>query len=697
MLKVLIILIITSFSFGLSDNLLSAKYDVEILRDSWGVPHIYGVTDKDVAFGFAFAHSEDDFKTIQDVILQTRGKLSSIYGKATLPIDYLTNLLRVRENVEQNYDKLISREVKDIIEAYVDGLNYYSSLNPGEAIDEIGQITAYDIVSGFVFRTQFLYGLDFYFNFLFDSKNQKKQPQLPRQVWRDGAPLGSNSFAVSPDRSENDETFLLVNAHQPWDGPIAWYEVHLHSEEGWNIVGGTLPGSPVVFVGHNEYLGWAHTLNTPDLIDIYELTINPDNNSQYLFDGEWVDFQDYDSSLNLRILKLFNINLNTNIRWSVHGPVLDLKHGTYAIRYAAMNEIRQIEQWFKMNKANNFKEWEDAVKLRYLPSLNCMYADNQGNIFYLYNAAFPKRESSYDWKDYMPGDKSETLWTSKEDYEYLPKIYNPTSGFLQNCNSTPFQTTDGTDNPNVNFFPEKLGIEKYMTNRSLRAIELFSSDLKISQDDLFKYKFDMEYSKQSAIAKYRDEILEANISQTDPIINEALKVLKDWDLKTDPNNKGAALAILSTKPYLKNYYEKISDSELVDNFIRAAKLLKRKYGEIDVSWGKVNKMIRGGRSLSLGGGPDIMHSIYGDLKSSGELEAFAGDSYILFATWDKDGNVSSKSVHQYGAATTKKNSPHYSDQSVLFANRKLKDVWFKKSDILNNLESKYRPGERNEK
>ena len=135
MLKVLTILIITSFSLGLSNNLLSTKYDVEILRDSWGVPHIYGVTDKDVAFGFAFAHSEDDFKTIQDVVLQTRGKLSSIYGKETLPIDYLTNLLRVRENVEQNYDKLISSEVKDIIVAYVDGLNYYASLNPGEGID----------------------------------------------------------------------------------------------------------------------------------------------------------------------------------------------------------------------------------------------------------------------------------------------------------------------------------------------------------------------------------------------------------------------------------------------------------------------------------------------------------------------------------------------------------------------------------
>ena len=157
------------------------------------------------------------------------------------------------------------------------------------------------------------------------------------------------------------------------------------------------------------------------------------------------------------------------------------------------------------------------------------------------------------------------------------------------------------------------------------------------------------------------------------------------------------MAILSTKPYLKDYYESISESELIDNFVKAAKLLKKKYGEIDVSWGKVNRMIRGNRNLSLGGGPDIMHSIYGNLKRNGELEAFAGDSYILFASWNKNGEVSSRSVHQYGAATMKKESPHYSDQSLLFANRQLKDVWFNKTDILNNLETKYRPGEQYEK
>ena len=140
----------------------------------------------------------------------------------------------------------------------------------------------------------------------------------------------------------------------------------------------------------------------------------------------------------------------------------------------------------------------------------------------------------------------------------------------------------------------------------------------------------------------------------------------------------------------------ISYNELIEHFIDAAKFLKKKYGEIDVSWKNVNRMIRGEHSFGLGGGPDVMHSIYGNLKSNGELEAFAGDSYILFVDWDKDGGVTSKSIHQYGSATMKVDSPHYSDQTKLFANRQLKDVWFTKKDILKNIEKIYSPGEEND-
>ena len=200
------------------------------------------------------------------------------------------------------------------------------------------------IVSGFVFRTQFLFGLDFYFDFLYNSKNDKQVPKLPRTIWRETAPLGSNSFAVSPDRSDNEDTFLLVNAHQPWDGPIAWYEVHLNSEEGWNMVGGTLPGSPLVFVGHNENLGWAHTINTPDIIDVYELTINPENNSQYLFDNTWRDFEVFDSEINVKILKLLNIGFNKEIKWSIHGPVLELKKDFQSILAVISSNSQQLQK-----------------------------------------------------------------------------------------------------------------------------------------------------------------------------------------------------------------------------------------------------------------------------------------------------------------------------------------------------------------
>ena len=159
MIKKLAILINIVFLLASSSSSnLPDKYNVEILRDSWGVPHIYGVTDEDVAFGFAFAHSEDDFKTIQDVVLQTRGELSSVYGTKMIPVDYMTNLLRVRENVEEEYEQLISEDLKGVIEAYVDGLNYYASLNPDESLDRVNLITPHDIVSGFVFRSQFLYG-----------------------------------------------------------------------------------------------------------------------------------------------------------------------------------------------------------------------------------------------------------------------------------------------------------------------------------------------------------------------------------------------------------------------------------------------------------------------------------------------------------------------------------------------------------
>jgi acyl-homoserine lactone acylase PvdQ len=157
--------------------------------------------------------------------------------------------------------------------------------------------------------------------------------------------IGSNAIAVGPARSADGATRLLVNSHQPYAGPVSWYQVRLKSEEGWDMAGGVFPGSPVVVHGHNRNLGWANTVNRPDLVDVYRLEINPENPNQYRFDGEWRDLEVGEAEISVRIFGRLRWTVRRELLRSVHGPVIRRDHGTFALRYAGMDEIRQLEQY----------------------------------------------------------------------------------------------------------------------------------------------------------------------------------------------------------------------------------------------------------------------------------------------------------------------------------------------------------------
>ena len=193
--------------------------------------------------------------------------------------------------------------------------------------------------------------------------------------------LASNVVAVGPRRSADGYTRLLLNTHQPWHGPTSWYEVHVHSEEGWNMAGGLFPGSPVVFIGHSPNHAWAHTVNQPDLVDVYEIEMNPNNENQYMFDGEWRDLTVKTVPILVKLWGPIKWTIKRKIYRSVHGPVLKQKHGVYAVRYAGMNEMRTLEQWYRMNKATNLDEFKDAMSMLSLPMFNTGYADKEGNIY----------------------------------------------------------------------------------------------------------------------------------------------------------------------------------------------------------------------------------------------------------------------------------------------------------------------------
>jgi acyl-homoserine-lactone acylase len=672
------------------------KYEVKILRDEFGVPHLYGRRDADVAYGLAYAHCEDDFDTIQKTLILARGKLAAVEGQEAAPFDYLVKLFRFQELVAENYDTQLAPETRAICDAYADGFNHYAALNPDQVLmPSLLPATGQDVVTGFVLKTPMFFGMEREVERLFRPERQREVS--PKHTARAGGfltkglPIGSNTFSVAPSRTPDGKTHLAVNSHQPWTGPVAWYEARMKSEEGMDIIGGVFPGTPIILHGHNRDLGWAHTVNMPDLVDIYVLEMNPENPDQYRFEGEWRDLETGRVGITVRLWGNLKWTVRREVLYSVHGPVVRQPHGVYAIRYAGYGDIRQVEQWYRMGKAQNIDEFEEALRIRAIPSFNVGYADKEGNIWYLYNALLPMRPEGYDWRQYLPGDTSETLWNDYLPFEKLPQVRNPASGFVQNCNSTPYRTTTGPGNPRPEDYSPAFGIEEEMTNRALRALELFGNDDAITEEAFYAYKYDWKYSTESHAAKLRDKIL-TELETEDPIVIEALDILRNWDLSADPDNTGTAVAILAMEPVVRAELFGRPAPDLVELFQEKARALQETFGRMDVPWKEVNRLVRGEVNLGMGGGPDVLHAVYGDWKGT-HLEGVAGDCYVLMVSWDPDGAVQSRSIHQFGSATLDEASPHYADQAPLFAARETKPVRLDEEDLRQHLSAEYRPGE----
>jgi acyl-homoserine-lactone acylase len=684
--------------------LRAQRYKVRVLRDTWGVPHVSAATDAEAAFGLAYAHAEDDFETIQGALLAARGRLAEVYGRGMAPNDYMVQLLRVWDFVQAGYEKDLSPETRALCEAYADGINVYAARHPDEALGFLYPVSGRDVVAGFVHKLPLFFGLDRTLKAIAEGTLLPKTTShgafapdvnpapATASAFTSATPLlGSNTFAVAPRRSADGATRLAINSHQPWEGPVAWYEAHVQSQQGWDMVGGVFPGAPVILHGHNRNLGWAHTVNRPDLIDVYRLKLNPANPNQYWFDGAWKDLEVRQARIRVKLLGPLHWTVAREVLHSVHGPVMRGPEGTFAIRFAGYGELRTVEQWYRMNKARNLEEWRAAMRLQAIPMFNCGYADKEGNIYYVYNARLPRRAPGYDWAGVLPGDTSATLWTEYLTYDALPQVLNPPSGFVQNCNSSPFRTTTGAGNPDAAAFPPALGIETRMTNRSLRALELLGADESITREEFDAYKFDVTYSEESSVGQRLRKLMNS-ASSKDPLAGEALGLIFAWDRRSNPENRQAALCLLTLRPTDDNDAAPVSGRELTNRLIDSAHQLQKTFGRLDPPWQDVLRLRRGSVDLGLGGSPDVLHAVYARPADDGRLVGVAGDSYVLLVEWDRAGRVSSRSIHQYGSATRDRWSPHYADQAALFVKGELKPVWLDPPEIGRHVERNYLPG-----
>ena len=692
------------------------EYRAEIVRDEWGVPHIYGKTDADVAFGVAIAHAEDDFFTLQDVVAMSRGRYGAIAGQDGATFDYVYHLLDARGTAEREFPKLPA-DTRALFEAYAAGLNQYAADHPQEVkLGNLFPVNGEDVAAGFVLRQPFFYGLGNVIGPLVSgeplpreygedipgfpregsSKAEKEDDQAsllhPLPMGDDAMLLGSNAFAVTPEKSGGPTT-LISNSHQPLRGGVAWYEFSVESEEGWHFTGANFPGSPYPFLGHNRHLGWTNTVNRPDMADIYELNVTKrvignNHTLMYEMDGEWKELAEKTVTLPVKFGPL-TLPIRRTIYRSEHGPVIKNDDGYFAVRYGGMDSVEQLDAYYRLNKTKNLEEWQEQISRLAIPSTNFLYADEEGNIAYVYNAAIPDRPEDVkaNWRGILDGTRSDLIWDGAVEYAEIPKLINPASGWLYNSNNEPFTAAgEGSDLDPADFSPV-LGIERKQTNRSARAYKLMSEAKVLDRKTLERIKYDTGYERVNYIAKLFGD-LEA--LKADGELAKARDLLLSWDFKADNKGPADAIAYLMIKDYMAAEYLNTGYPDVEEKLAEAADHLMEHFGRLDPPAAELIRLRQGDVDLPLDGGSDTLRAAttwqFGD---DGRASLVHGDSFIQWVEWVRGERVSSRSIQPFGAATTRPKSPHYTDQMQLFVDHKLKPVHFWRDDVLANAKRQY--------
>ncbi len=678
------------FFIGLSQLVIAqTKIDpatIEIVRDSFGVPHIFAKTDAEVAYGLAWAHAEDDFKTIQLGFLSGKSMLGLYKGKAGAQIDYIAYLLRCQQTAKEKYASDISPDYKKVLEGYCQGFNAYAKANPKEVlVKSILPLVPTDMLAYSILQLSISSGTDKALGQIYNGSIA---------TLNDFSSGGSNAYAFNSKKTIDGNTYLNINAHQPLDGPVSWYEAHLCSEEGWNITGALFACTPSILLGNNENLGWAHTVNYPDKLDVYQLEINPANKQQYKLDKEWLNLEEKTVKLKVKAAGI-TIGIKRKIYWSKYGPTIVTKKGTFSIRTAAFFEVRGLEQWYRMNKSSNFTSFYNALKMEALPGYNVMYADRFDTIFYMSNGKIPFRNKAYKWKGTLPGNTSNTLWNSYHPIEDLPHYINPSSGYLFNSNHSPYNASSKENNLNATKYDPTMGYETWENNRSVRFMDLIKPLAKISYEDFKRIKFDRQLPNQlQYIGSNVDTLFMLNENDY-PAIADMITTLKTWDKKASIESNGAAVFsiiyyyVIDKLAKGQNEYHNLTKEIAVNIITYAKNYMLSNFGKATVTLGEYQKLVKADKSIALPGLPDVIASMESEPYKNGMVKGRQGESFIQLVNFTKDGPVI-ETIHSYGASK-KEGNKHFSDQMEMFVAQKLKPMTLDKATVYKNAERIYHP------
>ncbi|MGD2294272.1 MAG: acylase [Candidatus Aminicenantes bacterium] len=653
----------------------------EILWDTWGVPHIFAENTEGVFYGFGWAQMKSHGNLICRLYGEARGRAAEYWGESFLSADRIIHTLGIPKFALQWY-RAQRKTFRKYIDSFVAGMNAYAESHPDKIADDFKKILPFAGQDVMAHTLRVLL-----FGFVGGSALSGAQQ------WQ---MLGSNSWAIAPSRSASGHAMLLINPHLSWSGFFLWYEAQLITKN-LDAYGATLVGMPTLAIGFNDYLGWTHTVNTFDGVDLYELKLTENG---YLFDGEERSFETANTVFKVKQKDGNLREERLTVKLSVHGPVLAEKNGkALAFRIVSLDQPYLWEQYWDMLYASNLVEFEKAVKRLQIPMFNIVYADRDGHIYYLFNGRVPKRKEGdwRYWRGIVPGDSSDTLWSETHPYEDLPRVVDPPNGWVQNANDPPWTST----------LPKVLNPESfppYMSPRMLplrpqRSIGMLKEDKSITFEELVAYKLS---TRMELADRILDDLIPAVMERGSPLVRQAFDVLKKWDRRADADSRGAYLFSTWIQKIGPNLFavpwseeaplttpDGLADPEAaVKALEKAAEQVIDLFGALDVPWGDVFRLRLAGKDLPGNGGPGSLgiFRVVGYVPDEDDrYRAVGGDSFVAAVEFSNP--IRARVLLSYGNAT-QPDSPHVGDQLELFSQKKLRPVWRSREEIEAHLENK---------
>lgn len=679
--------------------------EVTIYRDTYGVPHIVGETEEATFFGYGYAQAQDHLERMMVQYLDAQGRRAEVQGFEALgdgylhfiPYeyrwdgDYLQRLLRTKKGVAGRRDQ-IPPGVYRILDAFARGVNFYIRENRVRIPAWIEEIAAEDVEA--LERSQY-----FRFYSIHDALSK-----LPGGSTYSFPHLGSNQWAVARGKSANGRVMHVEHTHMPWANRFQNYEAHLMTPGKLNAGGISWFGSPFFLDGFNDRITWSATYNNPNIADVYEEKLKPDDPAKYEYDGRWRAMRVEEETFRIRGPKGME-TVTLPLYYTHHGPVVKVdrtRHRAWSVKLPNFENVTYSAALYGLMKMRDLPEFKAVVGRQWMPRWNLLYSDAK-SIYWVHNGTVPLRPSGFDWSKPVPGWTSATEWTGYVPFEQYPQVLDPPSGFLQNCNNPPWFVTAGSElkSPAPYYLHSP---DAALNTRGERLLKVLGENRKFSLADMI----DLAFDTYIVAADIFIPLLERT-NPRDEQARRAVALLKEWDRRSSADSTAYTIAYYFGKAYQDLFAGRFSrfnspertkidigsaeEQKMAADALREAlNRLEKRYQSMEVPWGRVNITRRSGDFPMDGTGLyGVLHPDAGIEQEDGRILCNDGWGHVMVTVEGDPKEI--WTLLPYGQSEDP-SSPHYNDQTILHSRRQLKRFWFTPTEILDNTKSVWGKRER---